>query len=231
MLLATLTNEQPVCGSQESAVHGLLSLQTMAPCATQAPVMSHMPLAAQALVGTHEFPVSAMCWQPSTASQLSDVQELASSQLGALPGWQTEMPVPPLSRQVSWPLHTVLSSQAAPLARLVCEHGFWPIGVDELQMSFVHGLLSLQSGATPATQPPLPLQVSTPLQALPSEHTVPTERFVNTQPEAALQVSEVQGLPSLQTSGVPAAQVPAAVQISLPLQASPSEQERPATPV
>jgi hypothetical protein len=224
--VATLTNEQPVCASHESAVHGLLSLHTMAPCATHAPVMSHMPLDAQALVGTQELPVRAMCWQPCTASQLSEVQVLLSLQFSAAPGRQL-----PVALQVSWPLQRSLSSQALPAARLVCEHGSWPTGVEDAQLSFVHGLLSLQLGAMPPTQPPTPLQVSTPLQALPSEHSVPMARLVNTQPLAELQLSAVQALPSLHTRGVPAWQLPLAAQISLPLQASPSEQERPATPV
>jgi hypothetical protein len=76
----------------------------------------------------------------------------------------------------------------------------------------------------------LPSQISTPLHAFPSEQVVPVARFVNTQPVAGLQLSAVQALLSLQTSGVPTWHAPAASHISAPLQALPSEQDRPATP-
>src|SRR6266704_366654 len=64
------------------------------------------------------------------------------------------------------------------------------------------------------------------LQTLPSEQEAPSGTGVALHPEAGSQESVVQALPSLQTSGVPAAQRPCS-QVSLPLQASPSEQEVP----
>ena len=60
----------------------------------------------------------------------------------------------------------------------------------------------------PAAQVPL-WQVSVPLQTLASAHDVPFVTGVVVQPKAGLQLSVVQTLPSLQTSGVPAVQVPA----------------------
>jgi hypothetical protein len=66
------------------------------------------------------------------------------------------------------------------------------------------------------------------LQALPSEHEVPFVTAVAVQPLAGLHESVVHGLPSLQTSGVPAAQVPL-WHVSSPLQGLPSLQEEPLT--
>jgi hypothetical protein len=86
-------------------------------------------------------------------------------------------------------------------------------------------LASSQSRAVPAVQVPL-WQVSVPLQASPSAHVVPFATAVFWQPEAGLQLSVVQTLPSLQLSGVPAVQVPL-WQVSSPLQASPSAHEEP----
>jgi hypothetical protein len=72
------------------------------------------------------------------------------------------------------------------------------------------------------------LHVSSPLQALPSEHDVPAATGVCTQPPFASQLSAVQGWWSSQSSRGPAAQTPAPSHCSAPLHASPSEQEVPA---
>src|SRR6185369_10539130 len=69
-------------------------------------------------------------------------------------------------------------------------------------------------------------QVSSPLQASPSVHEVPSVTGAFTQPVPASQESSVQELLSLQSGAVPALQVPLR-QISSPLQASPSVQEVP----
>src|SRR2546427_523693 len=70
-------------------------------------------------------------------------------------------------------------------------------------------------------------QVSAPLQALPSEHGVPSARLVCPHwPFCGLQLSLVLGLSSSQLMGVPALQLPFC-QVSAPLQALPSEQEVP----
>ena len=101
--------------------------------------------------------------------------------------------------------------------------------VAAVQMFCVHALLSLQVTGVPFWQVPVELQVSAPLQRLPSEHDVPVAG-VNTHPVADAQESVVHPLPSLQTSGAPATHAPAAEQVSSPLQALPSAHERPWTP-
>jgi hypothetical protein len=83
----------------------------------------------------------------------------------------------------------------------------------------------LQSSAIPALQVPA-WQVSAPLQALPSAHDVPFATAGYWQPDAGLQVSLVHGLPSVQTSGVPAPHVPP-WQVSAPLHAFPSPHDVP----
>jgi hypothetical protein len=93
--------------------------------------------------------------------------------------------------------------------------GVWVQPLKALQESIVHALPSLQSRVAPAVHTPA-WHVSAPLHTVPSAHDVPfvTARF--TQPEAALQLSDVQTLPSLQLSGVPAVQTPP-WQVSAPL--------------
>jgi len=73
------------------------------------------------------------------------------------------------------------------------------------QLSSVQTLLSLQLRGSPPTHCP-PLQVSPVVQALLSLQGA--ELFVWVQPDAGLHPSSVQGLLSLQLSGVPAWQVP-----------------------
>jgi hypothetical protein len=91
-----------------------------------------------------------------------------------------------------------------------------------LHVSVVQALLSLQTTVVPAVQMPV-WQVETPLQRLLSvSQLVPFVTGVRTQPEVGLQVSVVQTLLSLQLSAVPALQTPDGLQISLPLQTSPS---------
>jgi hypothetical protein len=112
-------------------------------------------------------------------------QGLPSSQLGAGPPTQTSF------WHVSPVVHALPSSHGAVL--LVCvqpEPG--------LQPSVVQTSLSLQLGGAPPTQLP-PLQVSGVVQALPSLHGLLL--FVKTQPEFGLQLSVVQTLLSLQTTG------------------------------
>ena len=68
-----------------------------------------------------------------------------------------------------------------------------------LQLSSVHALLSLQTLALPGWQLPPPL-VSPTVQAFPSVQALVL--FVNTHPDAGLQLSIVHALPSLQLTGV-----------------------------
>jgi hypothetical protein len=85
---------QPATASHESTVQGLLSSQLSAgvtvwqlPSVPQAstPLQTLWSLhVSSAGLHTHVY----WCWQPATASQLSAVHPLLSSQLSGLPGWQ-----------------------------------------------------------------------------------------------------------------------------------------------
>jgi hypothetical protein len=94
-----------------------------------------------------------------------------------------------------------------------------------LHESVVQGFASLQEIGVPAVQVP-PWQVSAPLHRLPSRHGTPFGAGAVVQPVAGAQPSVVQGFESLQTSGVPAVQVPA-WQVSGPLHWLPSVQDTP----
>jgi hypothetical protein len=96
-----------------------------------------------------------------------------------------------------------------------------------LQPSVVQALPSLHTSGVPAVQEPL-WHDSAPLHTFASRHGVPLVTGAVVQPVVGLQLSVVHGLPSLQTSGVPAAQVPL-WHVSSPLQGLPSLQEEPLT--
>jgi len=69
----------------------------------------------------------------------------------------------------------------------------------------------------PATQVPVPSQVSAPLHAFPSPHEVPVVAEAWCTPVPASQKSTVQGFPSSTAGGVPGKQLPMASHSSLPL--------------
>jgi len=75
---------------------------------------------------------------------------------------------------------------------------------------------------------PDPLQVSLPLQTFPSLHDVPLAAGACWIPLAGSQESIVHGLPSSRFGGLPATQLPAPSQVSLPLHTLPSEHVAPA---
>ena len=77
---------QPVAGTHESFVHGLLSLQFVAPPPTQAPA-AHVSPVVQALPSLHGA-VLFVWTHPETALQESSVHPLPSLQFGAAPGTQ-----------------------------------------------------------------------------------------------------------------------------------------------
>ena len=135
------------------------------------------------------------------------MQTFPSLQFRLTPGWQ----LPP--EQESPIVQALLSLQEAVL--LACVQP-----VAGLQASFVHTLPSSQLGAAPPTQVP-PLHVSLVVHALPSLHGAVL--LVYTQPVAGTQVSFVQGLLSLQVSGVPGWQIPEE-QVSVPSHKSASAQ-------
>jgi hypothetical protein len=123
-------------------------------------------------------------------------------------------------------LQTLPSLQEVPAAIGVCATP--PTGLHE---SVVHGLPSSTTTGTPDVQWPPVSQVSRPLQAFASSQKVETVTAMWMAPVAGLHASMVQGLPSSSVGGVPATQEPAALHVSSPLQASPSEHDAPATGV
>src|SRR2546422_158090 len=127
---------------------------------------------------------------------MSLVQGLPSLQLSAVPAAH----VP--AWHVSAPLHTFPSLHEVPFATAGC----WQPCTGS-HVSVVQGLLSLQLGALPAVQRP-PRRFSVPLHASPSRHEVPFATAGCWHPATGSQLSVVQGLPSLQLSGVPAVHAP-----------------------
>src|SRR6266849_184134 len=130
---------QPVTGLQLSSVQTLLSLQLAAGPPTHAPA-AQVSLVVQAFPSL-QGPVLLVCTQPVAGTQLSSVQTLPSSQLGAGPPTQ----VPPL--QVSLVVQAFPSLQG--LVLLVCTQP-----VAGLQLSSVQTLPSSQLGAGPPTHAP-----------------------------------------------------------------------------
>src|SRR5262249_58581762 len=105
------------------------------------------------LVSAQEVPSRrGVFWQPKAGSQVSVVQTFESLQLSGVPA------VHVLLWQVSAPLHTLPSLHAVPFATPVNAHP-----EAGLQVSGVHGLLSLQTSAGPEGQTP-DSQVSAPFQ-------------------------------------------------------------------
>ena len=135
-----------------------------------------------------------LAWtQPVTALQESVVQTWPSSQFWAAPG--TQLP----AAQASPLVQTLLSVQLP-----VCGVKTQPVAGS--QVSVVHGLPSLQVIAAPGLQAE-PAQTSPLVQALLSVHG--RELAANTQPVAALQLSLVQALLSLQVVSAPGMHEPA----------------------
>ena len=159
---ATAICVTPAAGSQASAVHGLPSSSAGGVPGAHAPAW-HSSLPLQAFPSEHDVPLSGKCTTPSTGSHESAVHGLPSSSAGALPGAHV-----PLALQVSAPLHALPSEQEVPAATGACTTP--RVGS---QLSLVHALPSSVEGGVPATQAPLALQVSAPLQAFPSEHDAP----------------------------------------------------------
>src|SRR5437762_194631 len=147
------------------------------------------------------------CAQPVAGSQLSSVQRLPSSQLGAAPPTHR----PPL--QASLVVQALPSLQGSVLLP-------WTQPVVGLQLSSVQRLPLSQFGAVPPTHWP-PLQASLVVQALPSLQG--RVLLLCTQPLAGSQLWSVQRLPSSQLGAGPPAQRPS-LQVSLVVQALPSVQ-------
>jgi hypothetical protein len=97
-----------------------------------------------------------------------------------------------------------------------------------VQLSAVHGFPSSTIGGVPATHVPVALHVSAPLHAFPSEHDVPAATATCVTPTAGSHASVVHGFPSSTFGAAPAEHVPAALHVSAPLHAFPSEHDVPA---
>jgi len=157
---------QPAATLQESVVHPLSSLQSVAAPGKQEPLLQTSPSVHWLL--SLQTAVLSACWQPSAPSQLSSVQGLPSLQFRVPPGTQAP------SAHASPTVQFEPSEQASALATLL-----QPAAT--LQESVVHALLSLQSVAAPGRQEP-PLHASPTVHWLLSEHAFVLAEF--TQPAA-----------------------------------------------
>jgi hypothetical protein len=154
----------PVAGLHASTVQVFPSSSAGAVPALQWVAPSQVSRPLQAFPSEHEAPAEVgACATPVEGSHESTVQGFPSSTTGATPDWHA-----PVALQTSLPLQALPSEQPVPAAAGVCVTP--PLA---LQASTVHGFPSSTVGATPAWQAPVPLHVSPPLQAFPSEHEVP----------------------------------------------------------
>jgi hypothetical protein len=205
---------QPLIGAHVSVVQASASSQSSAVPEVQTPPWQ-VSLPLQTSPSAHAVPFgTGVLEQPKTGPQPSVVHALPSSQSSVIPEVQT----PPW--QVSWPLQTSPSAHGVPSATDTFVHP-----KTGSHVSVVHSLPSLQSSTAPAVQMPL-WQVSLPLHTSPSAHEVPCATGVFVHPKMGSQASVVHVLPSLQSSAVPAEQMPL-WQVSLPLHSSPSLHEVP----
>jgi hypothetical protein len=153
-------------------------------------------------------------WQPAIGLQESAVQALPSLHVSGVPLAQTPL------WHVSFPLQTFPSLHELPSATALLAQP-----KTGSQLSVVQAFPSSQLSVVPPRQDPL-WQVSLPLHTFPSAQDVPLSTGACAHPVAGLQLSVVQGLPSLQSSGVPVVQAPA-WQVSLPSQRSLSAHDVP----
>jgi hypothetical protein len=147
--------QSPVSGTQASSVHGLSSSQTAPVPETHAPPEQASPVV-QAFPSSQTAVLLTCSHTPVVGLQASSVHGLLSLQVTAVPPTQ----VPP--EQASPTVQAFPSLHVAVL--LTCSHP-----VDGLQLSSVHGLLSLQVTPVPGTHAPAE-QASPVVHALPSSH-------------------------------------------------------------
>ena len=152
MVFATYLH--PVALSQLSVVQRILSSQMGAGPPTHAPA-EQASAVVQALLSVQPSELLTYL-QPDAGSQLSVVQTLPSSQFGAAP--PTHLPPP----------HKSLVVQAFPSEQTTVLLATWQDPVAVLQLSSVHGLLSLHVLAAPGTHLPT-VQTSLSVHALLSE--------------------------------------------------------------
>ena len=175
------STKQPVLASQPSAVHGLLSLQSVGVAVVHRPAAHASPVV-QALPSS-QLPLWSVWVQPVAMSHASAVQLLPSSHADAVP--ETHW----LLAQLSPAVQRLPSSHVAALGR--CTQP-----VEELQESSVHTLPSAQSTVPSTVQAP-PAHLFA-VQAFPSSQAAVL--LVKTQPLARSQVLSVHGLLSSQSA-------------------------------
>jgi hypothetical protein len=188
--LALLTYMQPDAGLHDSSVHTFPSLQSSGAPPTHVPP-EHVSFVLQALPPLHGALLLTYT-QPEEGLHESLVQTLPSSQFSGGP--PTHVP----------PEHASFVVQAFPSS-----HGSELLTYTHpdagLQESSVQMFPSSQVSGGPPTHTP-PKQVSPVVQALPSLHALVLLTY--THPEAGLQESSVQALPSSQVSGGPPTHAP-----------------------
>jgi len=236
----------PVCtqtslgASQRPVVQPMPSSQLGGvPAAQPVAVQCSTPL--QNLPSSQALSESEVVQPPAASLQESTVQAIPSLHTGGAEVTQPAALAPgALGSQASTP------SQTRPSSQLEAEGVCTQASVAASQLSEVHAKPSSQLGAVPRRQPIAGSQVSTPLHMAPSSqsasvrhggrgiqpsvgsHIRPSLHTLSSgvceqAPSLALQVSAVQEMKSSQETAVPGAQRPA-VQLSVPLQASPSSQ-------
>ena len=205
-------------GSQEPTSHGLAVLMIGGVPATHFALALHVSAPLQALPSEHEVPAErGVCVTPVAGLHESAVHGLPSSMTGAVPATHVA-----LALHVDAPVQTLPAEQVVPTGA-----GVWVIPDVGLHESTVHAFPSSTDGSAPAVQAPVALHVSAPLHTFPSEQDVPEATGVCMTPLNGLHESAVHTFPSSRTGGVPAVQVPAALHVSAPLQAFPSEHDVP----
>jgi len=205
-LTALLLWLHPEADRHTSSVHRLPSSQFGGGPPTHTPALQ-LSLIVQRSPSAHST-LLFECMHPEDGLQVSVVQTFPSSQLKGAPPMQAPAVQTSLVVQIS------PSSQVATL--LTCTHA--PVAPS--QISSVHGLASLQSGAGPPTQLPR-LHVSVVVQGLPSSQDVMLSVWAH--PKAGSQESVVQMFPSSQLGAGPPTQLPR-LQVSLVVHESPSSQ-------
>jgi hypothetical protein len=197
-LVSSGVKTQPLPPLQVSSVHDKPSLQLKLPEPIQAPLLSQASVGVHKLLSVQLAPfrvaLPGLVQVPVLVLQLSKVHGLLSLQL--LLVVKVQLP----------PTHLSTSVQALPSLQVLLSSLAKAQPVRALQLSSVHGLLSLHANAPLPIQAPLALHVSVgvhrllSLQALPLRLLLPA--LLQT-PVVVAQESTVHGLPSLQFLGEP----------------------------
>jgi hypothetical protein len=196
--LITGLKEQPLAGLHTSAVHDAPSTQTTLAPPTHTPAW-HLSSRVQALPSLQDAPLpSGTNTHPLEGLHESAVQAMPSLQRSGVPAVQA----PPW--QLSPTVQAFPSVQPVPAGSGV---NVQPLA--GAQLSTVQGKPSAHVTALPGTHRP-PSHASPEVHALPSEQKPPFGTGKNRHPAARLQVSVVQGSPSVHPTETPGLHAPAA---------------------